>query len=176
MTPDEGEPHMHEIAKFVFWMTLVLYAATLIFVSYVGVYLTYVAIPVVLIFGLIMKISKPNKQTSPGFFSAVNELMTASNASLDEVNALLSETNSSLKKYNRKQVLVRQRTLTEKEEIAQLRLRKVEPEINLKYAKNEQEKNTFREEIEIIDKLIKEVEQRILEIEKQCELEVARSG
>lgn len=50
---------MHKVAKFVFWSTLLLFGAVLIFASYVGVYLTYVAIPVIIVSGVIMKMTKP---------------------------------------------------------------------------------------------------------------------
>jgi c-di-AMP phosphodiesterase-like protein len=50
---------MHEKAKFVFTLTLVLYLITLFTVSYVGVYLTYIALPVIVISGLIMYITEP---------------------------------------------------------------------------------------------------------------------
>lgn len=50
---------MHEKAKFVFTLTLILYLITLFTVSYVGVYLTYIALPVIVISGLIMYITEP---------------------------------------------------------------------------------------------------------------------
>jgi hypothetical protein len=46
---------MGEKAEFVFIVTLVLYLVTLFTVPYVGVYLTYVAIPTIVISGLIAK-------------------------------------------------------------------------------------------------------------------------
>lgn len=52
---------MYEKAAFVFWTTLGLYLLTLFTVSYVGVYLTYVAIPFISLSGLVMLIAKPSK-------------------------------------------------------------------------------------------------------------------
>ncbi len=46
---------MGETAEFIFWTTLILYLITLFSVPYVGVYLTYVAIPIIIISGLICK-------------------------------------------------------------------------------------------------------------------------
>ncbi len=48
---------MHKKSTFVFWTTLILYLVTLFTVSYVGVYLTYIALPVIIISGLIMKLT-----------------------------------------------------------------------------------------------------------------------
>lgn len=56
----------------VWQITLFLYLITLVFVSYVGVYLTYVAIPVILIFGVLSHFTSasvisetPLKEKSP---------------------------------------------------------------------------------------------------------------
>lgn len=54
---------MYEKASFVFFTTLILYIITLLTASYVGVYLIYVAIPLIIISGLIMNFSEPNKQS-----------------------------------------------------------------------------------------------------------------
>lgn len=68
---------MYEKAAFVFWTTLGLYLLTLFTVSYVGVYLTYVAIPFIAISGLVMVIAKPSK---------------ASQAKLDNAKIIAHET------------------------------------------------------------------------------------
>ena len=49
---------MHEKASFIFSITLILYLITLFTVSYVGVYLTYVALPVIIISGFIAYITR----------------------------------------------------------------------------------------------------------------------
>ncbi len=46
---------MAEKIEFIFWITLILYIIALVSVPNVGVYLTYVAIPVIIISGLICK-------------------------------------------------------------------------------------------------------------------------
>ena len=45
---------LYDKSSIIFWWTLILYLITIFTVSYVGVYLTYVAIPVIVISGLIM--------------------------------------------------------------------------------------------------------------------------
>lgn len=54
---------MYEKAAFVFWTTLGLYLVTLFTVTYVGVYLTYIAIPFITLSGLVMLIAKPAAKT-----------------------------------------------------------------------------------------------------------------
>jgi len=46
---------MGDKVEFIFWSILILYIVTFISVPYVGVYLTYVAIPSIVISGLICK-------------------------------------------------------------------------------------------------------------------------
>lgn len=44
---------LYKFSSVVFALTLATYVLTLITVSYVGVYLTYVAVPVIIIFGVL---------------------------------------------------------------------------------------------------------------------------
>ena len=39
-------------AQMIFWFTLIIWIVTLFFVSYIGVYLSYIAVPILLISGL----------------------------------------------------------------------------------------------------------------------------
>jgi len=55
---------MYKAAAFVFWTTLVLYLITLATVSYVGVYFTYVAVPVIITSGLVMKLCSLSSKES----------------------------------------------------------------------------------------------------------------
>ena len=52
---------MHDKLSFVFWITLILYLVTVFSVPYVGVYLTYVAIPVIVISGFFAYITRPKE-------------------------------------------------------------------------------------------------------------------
>ena len=72
--------------------------------------------------------------------------------------------------------MIKEKTQPHRDAITQLKLKKVEPEIELKYASDEATKKKIRGDIDLIDKSIKDIEKMILEIEKQCELEVARSA
>ncbi len=50
---------LHDKCSAIFWLTLVVYVLTLYFVSYVGVYLTYIAVPTIVITGFIAYITRP---------------------------------------------------------------------------------------------------------------------
>lgn len=52
---------MHKIFQFIFIITLVLYLVTLLAVPYVGVYLTYGAIPVIVLSGILAYWLEPKK-------------------------------------------------------------------------------------------------------------------
>nr|WP_176705041.1 hypothetical protein [Pseudomonas sp.]QDK64812.1 hypothetical protein pA6H2_p05 [Pseudomonas sp.] len=60
---------MHRISSFVFWGTLLLFSAVLIFASYVGVYLQYVAIPVIIVSGVVMRLTRPKAGKAQGPFA-----------------------------------------------------------------------------------------------------------
>lgn len=43
---------LRSTAQMIFWFTLIIWIVTLFFVSYIGVYLSYIAVPILLISGL----------------------------------------------------------------------------------------------------------------------------
>ncbi len=80
---------MHRVASFVFWMTLALFLLVLIFASYVGVYLTYVAIPVIVLSGLIMRFTKPKVHKAPP--PVVRKEPSSAGKFFQELKAFVSE-------------------------------------------------------------------------------------
>ncbi len=52
---------IYEKSSVIFWLTLIIYLITLFAVSYVGVYLTYVAVPTIIISGFFMYCTRPKK-------------------------------------------------------------------------------------------------------------------
>ncbi len=44
-------------AQMIFWFTLIIWIVTLFFVSYIGVYLSYIAVPILIISGFIALIT-----------------------------------------------------------------------------------------------------------------------
>ena len=89
---------MHGMASLVFWLTLILYCITLFTVTYVGVYLTYIAIPLIVLSGLVMKFTKPNPKTEKAYNevkSTVHEMGKAANSFLTDANSSLKELSKS---------------------------------------------------------------------------------
>jgi len=74
---------MHKLSLAVSLFTLAIYVLTLLPVSYVGVYLTYVAVPLIVVFGLIAYFSTPSQVT-------LNAPMTSEERVL-EIDARLKE-------------------------------------------------------------------------------------
>lgn len=56
---------IYNTCKFVFSTTSVLYLITLAFASYVGVYLTYVAVPVIVLSGVLTYWLEPEEDNQP---------------------------------------------------------------------------------------------------------------
>lgn len=159
---------MHKISNFVFWITLVLYVITLFTVSYVGVYLVYIAIPIIVISGLIMKLTKPKHKKSP------SELAKATSEIFNEVSTGLNKMNTSLDKFNKKAELIDERTNHLKEQKVLLQHQKIEPNIEIKYAKSNEDRANHEKIINEINHQISAIDVQIDEIKKQCELEIEK--
>ena len=54
---------MHEKISVLFYLALFLYLITLFNVQYLGVYVTYISIPIIFILGIIMSLTKPKKDS-----------------------------------------------------------------------------------------------------------------
>lgn len=89
---------MHRFSLYVFWGTLSLYLITLFFASYVGVYLTYVAIPVILVFGLILRFTSKHQKKSPRH----KKIVDIAGKSVVAIDYWLNETLNVLDKKNMK--------------------------------------------------------------------------
>ena len=55
---------LHEKSKVIFWVTLIVYLLIWVTVSYVGVYVTYVAGPILVLSGVTMWLSAPKSITN----------------------------------------------------------------------------------------------------------------
>jgi chromosome segregation ATPase len=166
---------MHSTASFIFWLTLGLYLVTLFTVTYVGVYLTYVAIPVLLISGLIMKFSTPkgkHKEAIDSSKKALRQVGKASTEILDKTNSFLGELNTSLETYNKVADLVQTRTASIRKKIQTLKLERIPFEVQLKYDLPPLEIIVLKNKIKEINTEITSLEQSIEKIKCACELEV----
>ena len=66
---------MHSKFLFISLATLALYILTLCTVTYVGVYLSYIAIPIIIIFGVLALMTKPKNGTLEAIIQATNNEM-----------------------------------------------------------------------------------------------------
>lgn len=166
---------MHAKATFVFWTTLILYIITLCSVTYVGVYLTYVTIPLIVLSGLIMKCTKPkpeHKEIIDKTKSALKETGKAAKSTLNTFNSLLDEVNNSLDEFNQITKLGMERTEHLRAQIHQLKLQRLP--IDSKYDDIQDMNKTWenREKRNDIDSKLREIEKNIATIKEACELEV----
>jgi hypothetical protein len=161
---------MYEKSAFVFWVTLILYIITLSTVSYVGVYLTYIAIPIIVISGLIMMFFKPKPKTK----EILDELSMFAKEVNQAKNKILNEVNSSLSQFNEKSELIRIKTEGLKARKHQLALQRIEPEINFKHEKTQFRRNELANMISNIDREIRDIDREINQIKIECELQVSR--
>ena len=53
---------LHEKSSVIFWVTLIVYILIWVTVSYIGVYVTYVAGPVLVLSGITMWLSSPKEK------------------------------------------------------------------------------------------------------------------
>ena len=166
---------MHAVASFVFWLTLILYLITLFTVTYVGVYLTYVAIPTLIISGLIMRFSNPkpkHKKVIDDGKQVLREVGRVSHDVLEHTNSFLGDFNTSLGNYNKVNDLVKERTRSFRNKIQSLKLEKVKFDIELRYSESATAKGDLIDKIELINKEIASLQQSIQKIRHACELEV----
>jgi len=167
---------MYEKSAFVFWVTLILYIATLLTVSYVGVYLTYIAIPLIVISGLVMKFSQPKQETQKTIATVANstaEVLNATTGILEDFNSFLQdEINEPLALYNKKQTLISERTKKYLDKIHELKIQKIPLEVKLRYTKTNEEMDGYNNQVNLIDIKILELENKIEAIKEECELEV----
>ena len=52
---------LRSTAQMIFWFTLIIWIVTLFFVSYVGAYLSYIAVPILLVSGFVALVIRDSK-------------------------------------------------------------------------------------------------------------------
>ncbi len=171
---------MYEKATFVFWITLILYTITLFTVSYVGVYLTYIAIPLIVISGLIMKFSQPRQEVQDVIKTtkkSAESFLNITANTFENINSFLKEEiNEPLALYNKKQTLISERTEKYRDKIHELKMQKIPLEVKLRYAKTNEGIDSYDNQIGLIDIKILELEDKIEAIKEECELEVIENN
>lgn len=157
---------MYSVSKYVFYTTLILYVLTLLTVSYVGVYLTYVAIPVIVVSGLLMKLLGKRKSKSGEVSNVVARVLNDTNVGLERFN-------EGMHWFNEKNRIINEKTKPLNEQIHAIRMKMIEPEVKLKY-ESDPEKKTLNALIESMEKDIRIIESQKDEIKMAIEIDIAR--
>lgn len=161
---------MYEKSFFVFWVTLILYLITLGTVTYVGVYLTYIAIPMIVISGLVMLLSKPKPETQ----KVLDSVSSLTKEARQATNEILNDTRTSLAQFNEKHKVIHEHTKELRERKHQLSLAKIKPEVALQSEQDVMRRKELASTISNIDRDIREIDSSISQIERECEKQIER--
>jgi hypothetical protein len=158
-------------AAFIFFLTALLCGITVASVSYVGVYVSYVGLPILLVSGYYMVFGRGEAQTRSKSPSLIVESMTAVTGVLNDFNQAMDGVNQDLSRFNRANELKQQRTEYERTLERQLRTQRVKSEVHLRYATTQDEKTKANQALATIDAQLATVRKTIAAIDKQCELD-----
>ncbi|MBK0003310.1 hypothetical protein [Erwinia sp. S38] len=158
---------MHAFSKYVFCSTLILYVLTLLTVTYVGVYLTYVAVPVIVLSGLLMKLSAKRNNPPGPVSTAVANVLSGANTGLAQVN-------ESLLWYNEKLRIINEKTEPHNKRIQDIKIKMIEPEVMLKYERDPFKIKALEAQLESMEQDISEIESQKDEIKLAVEIDIAR--
>lgn len=166
---------MHSKAAFVFWLTLILYIATLVTVTYVGVYLTYVTIPIIVISGLIMKLTKP----TPEYSKTMNEIKATTKevgkvteSALNGVSGVLSSFNRELEMLNETLELKMERTKDLKNLKTEVEIKRLKIDEKYDELLSEESKEKTKLLRKTLDSELALIEREIDKVKLECEREV----
>lgn len=162
---------MRKLAAFIFVLTALLYGVTLASVSYVGVYVTYVALPLLLVFGCLAVFGGEKEKPKAKAPSLITESLIAVTGVLGELNEALDGVNDGLARFNRANELKRERGQNERALERQLRTQRAKWEVHLNYASSADERIQARAELAIVDAQLATVRAGLAAIYKRCELE-----
>ncbi len=150
---------MNRALTYIFYTTLFLYLLTLVFASYVGVYLSYVAIPVIVITGLLRKFTPPSHKEK----SMLSNVKSATAAASSVIDVAASDFNSEVEKLNKKMAF--------KSEVIKPLMNSLSQEkIVLVELQFERESAQDRNLICLLDEKIKKVEFDIVKLEREISL------
>lgn len=158
-------------AVFVFVLTALLYGITLASVSYVGVYLTYIALPILLISGCIAVFGGGKAKTPVKSPSLIVESITVVTGVLNDFSEAMDGVNHDLARFNRANELKRERTEKERAAERELRLQRAKWDVRLRYANSDEEKVAARTELAALDKQLAALREAMAVIEKRCEID-----
>ncbi|ROP62529.1 hypothetical protein EDF81_1023 [Enterobacter sp. BIGb0383] len=157
---------MHSLSKYVFYSTLILYILTLLTVSYVGVYLTYVAIPVIVVSGLLMKMFSKKSSRSGAVSATVAKVFNDANTGLERFN-------ENMYWYNEKNRIIGEKVEPYNERIQAIRAKMIEPEVKLKYETDPEKRKILAACLDSLEEGIREIESEKDQIKMAVEIDIA---
>lgn len=168
---------MYKKSAFVFWVTLALYLITLFTVSYVGVYLTYFALPVIVLSGLAMLFAKPsrkNQETIDAKSSTVQDSMKSTIKALEAGVKFTDELSKKALIGSIKLKLEAQRSQETKLEIAkkEVKIKRLISEWQSGSISNE----TYQLELDTAKKDISTLQSQLIRIKEECIAEAERQA
>jgi hypothetical protein len=130
-----------------------------------------VALPILVISGYIMVFTRAKAKVEVKPPSLLVESMGAVSGLLGDFGDAMDGVSNDLARINRKNELQKQRTEKERAAEGQLRLRRVEWDVHLRYANSEEEKLRARTELAAVDEQLATLREAMRAIEKQCEID-----
>jgi ABC-type nickel/cobalt efflux system permease component RcnA len=163
---------MYEKAAFLFWTTLGLYLVTLFTVTYVGVYLTYIAIPLITFFGLVMLIAKPSKESQVKIDEAkavTRETSQAISSSADRIGKSMEEFGNQALAASIQMKLDRERCKPIEEKIAKKKDKVLEAISKARLSEISYE--DYQYQVNELEDDIKNLESHLILLRSQCKKE-----
>lgn len=167
---------MYSWCKYIIHITLILFVLTLLTVSYVGVYLTYIALPVIIVSGLLMKITKKKKviQEIEPVSSTLTIILNEANSGLERFNAGMDCFNESMHWFNEKNRIINERTQPHNERIRAIRRRMIEPEVRFKYEEDPDKRKLLSASISKMEEEMRGIDREKEKVKMAVEIEIAR--
>jgi hypothetical protein len=158
-------------AAFVFFLTALLCGIAVASLSYVGVWVSYVGLPILLVSGYFMVFGSPKTETPVRSPSLIVEAMGAVSGLANDFSDAMDGVNNDLARFNRKNELKRERTEKERIVERELRLQRAKCDVRLRYASSIEEKRAAQTELDAVDKQLTAIRETMAAIEKQCEID-----
>ena len=168
---------MHEKAAFIFWVTLILYVTTLFTVSYVGVYLTYIAIPFIALSGIVMLIAKPSKKSQEN----IDQIKATAKSTTEAASVGLQNFSTSIDELSKSALVssIKLRLESEKCWPIEKRINQKEEkkrDIRKNFVSSRSSSTEYRQDLKEVDEDIETLKAYLLKVRAECANEADRKA
>ncbi|MFK8564357.1 hypothetical protein ACI75Q_22350 [Escherichia coli] len=125
------------------------------------------AIPVIVVSGLLIKLLGKRKNKSGEVSNVVARVLNDTNAGLERFN-------EGMHWFNEKNRIINEKTKPLNEQIHAIRMKMIEPEVMLKYESDPEKRKALNALIETMEKDIRIIESQKNEIKMAIEIDIAR--